>query len=45
MTVKLEGEPRLKRVLKDGCEVDARTYINTLPVGPGDLLICSWEDE
>ena len=45
MTVKLEGEPNLKRVLKDGSEVDARTYINTLPVGPGDVLIYAWEDD
>jgi len=45
MTVKVEGEPNLKRVLKDGSEVDATTYINTLPVGPGDLLIYSWEED
>lgn len=43
MTVKLEGEPELKRVLKDGSEVDAKTYINTLPVGPGDVLIYAWQ--
>ena len=45
MTVTLEGEPQLKRVLKDGSEVDARTYINTLPVGPGDVLIYTWEGD
>ena len=45
MIVKLEGEPKLKRILKDGSEVDASTYINTLPVGPGDVLIYAWEND
>jgi hypothetical protein len=45
MIVKLEGEPILKRILKDGTEVDASTYINMLPVGPGDVLIFGWEDD
>lgn len=44
MLVTLEGDPKLKRVLKDGSEVFANAYINKLPVSPGDVLIYSWED-
>jgi hypothetical protein len=43
MVVTVEGEPILKRVLKDGSEVPASTYISRLPVGPGDVLVYSWE--
>lgn len=40
--VTVEGEPSLKRVLKDGSEVPASTYVSRLPIGPGDLLVYSW---
>jgi hypothetical protein len=45
MLVTMEGEPGLKRVLKDGSEVSANAYIRKLPVAPGDVLIYSWEDK
>ncbi|MGV3763203.1 beta-galactosidase [Parapedobacter sp.] len=42
MSVTIEGDERLKRVLKDGSTVDANAYISTLPVAPGDILVYSW---
>jgi len=42
MKVKIEGEPGLQRVLKDGSTVPASAYINTMTVAPGDILIYCW---
>ena len=43
MYVTIDGERTLNRVLKSGMEVQADSYIQTLPVDPGDLLIYSWK--
>jgi len=45
MTVKIEGEPGLQRVLKNGTMVPASAYINTLAVAPGDILIYCWNNQ
>ena len=45
MTVKIEGEPGLQRVLKDGTMVPAAAYISTMVVAPGDVLIYCWNNE
>ncbi len=45
MFVTVEGEPKLKRVLKDGSEVSANAYICKLAVDAGDVLIYSWKDK
>lgn len=42
MLVTIEGDKRLKRLLKDGTTVSADAYINKLPVAPGDVLVYSW---
>ncbi len=42
LNVKIEGDPSLQRVLKDGTYVPANAYVSTLEVDPGDLLIYSW---
>lgn len=43
MQVSIEGDKTLNRVLKNGTIVQADSYIQTLPVAPGDLLIYSWK--
>lgn len=43
MFVTIEGDKRLKRVLKDGSTASADAYINKLPVAPGDVLVYSWK--
>ncbi|MEC3879455.1 beta-galactosidase [Parapedobacter sp. 10938] len=43
MSVTIEGDERLKRVLKNGRTVDADAYISTLPVAPGDILVYAWQ--
>jgi hypothetical protein len=42
MLVTIEGDKRLKRIMKDGSTVSADAYINKLPVAPGDVLVYSW---
>lgn len=42
ITVNVEGDPRLKRVLKDGSTVAADKYAARLLVDPGDVMIYSW---
>ncbi len=39
ITVKIEGDPKLQRVLKDGTIVPADKYAGQLMVDPGDVLI------
>lgn len=43
MFLTIEGDKRLKRMLKDGSVVNANTYISKLSVAPGDICIYLWE--
>ncbi len=43
MSVTIEGDSRLNRVLKDGSIVKADAYVSKLPVAPGDILVYAWE--
>ena len=43
MFLTIEGDKRLKRILKDGTVVNADAYISRLPIAPGDILIYSWD--
>ncbi len=42
MSVNIEVQQGVERVMKDGSLVDASTYANNLGVAPGDLLVYSW---
>lgn len=44
MSVTVEGDDRLNRVLKDGSIVKADAYVSKLPVAPGDVLVYAWEE-
>lgn len=43
MSVTVEGDKRLNRVLKDGSTVSADSYVSRSLVAPGDILVFSWE--
>ena len=45
MKVKIEGDPDLQRILKDGSIVPAPTNISTITVDPGDVLIYCWKNQ
>ena len=44
LKVKIEGDPGLQRILKDGSMVPASAYISTMTVAPGDILIYCWNN-
>jgi hypothetical protein len=43
ISVKIEGNPELQRILKDGTRVPANKYMDRLVVDPGDILIYGWK--
>jgi hypothetical protein len=44
MKLTTECDPEVKKVLKNGLQVPALAYQNTIEIDPGDLAIFTWTD-